>query len=291
MAPTLTPLKGLGTSSSAETSLESTFDVATVSVMERLPQFWMDSPRLWFTQFEAILAPQKQGDDYKFNAVVAKIPKEVVHQVSDLLTSPPENNKYGILKERLIQCYEESEHRRFHKLLSEMNLGDQKPSQLLRKMREAGAGKINEDTIRLLWIRQLPTAVTTVLAVTEQLPLERLSEVADRIFENISCHKDVLPTQRSASVDIDLVTQLTSQLAAANLQIAALQNNRSRQMQRRSNSSRQRYRRPRSSSRQHSSQRNRFDLCYYHRRFRERANKCESPCSWTNRSETSENLN
>lgn len=257
--------------------------VASITINDRLPHFWTDSPRLWFAQFEAIVAPQKQGDDYKYNAVVSKLPKEVIQQVSDILTTPPETGKYSALKEQLIGRFEESEHRRFHKLLAEMSLGDQTPSQLLRKMKEAGNGKMNDDTIRLLWLRQLPTAVTTVLAVTDGANLDKLSEMADRIYENIVCSTH---SRRSATAEIDLITSLTSQLAAVRLEIAELRNERRRSFSRDNNYVRSRFDRSRSRSRSRGRNNNKY--CYYHRRFKLRAHKCVPPCSWKNE-ETSEN--
>ncbi|XP_059062705.1 uncharacterized protein LOC131855448 [Achroia grisella] len=274
------PLTGTNMPSTPGMSATSCIDIAAITVTERLPEFWTDSPRLWFAQFEAIIAPQKQGDEYKYNTVISKLPKEVVHQVSDILTNPPPENKYSVIKDRLIDCYEESEQRRFHKLLAEMNLGDQKPSQLLRKMREAGCGKINEDTIRLLWMRQLPPSVTTVLAVTEQLTLDKLSEMADRIHENMRFNTTM---QSTGTADVNTVTHLSSQLATLQLEVAALRENRSRHINRRSNF------RSRSNSRRRSAHRQSNNYCYYHRRFKEKAYKCDLPCSWNHKRQPSEN--
>ncbi|VVC86696.1 unnamed protein product [Leptidea sinapis] len=95
--------------------------LTAISVQSRIVEFWVDMPRLWFAHFEAVMAPQKQGDD-----------------VSDLLTKPPEEQKYKALKERLLQVYEESTERQFQKLVSEMDLGEQKPTQLLRRIKELG---------------------------------------------------------------------------------------------------------------------------------------------------------
>lgn len=284
MAPT-TPMRG---SSSNDQSFDTCTDVvASITIAERLPQFWMDSPRLWFSQFEAIVAPQKQGDEYKYNAVIAKLPKEVIHQVSDILTGPPATDKYAIIKERLISCYEESEHRRFHKLLAEMDLGDQKPSQLLRKMREAGCGKMNDDTIRLLWIRQLPPSITTVLAVTEQLTLDKLSEVADRVHENMHFNKS--STRPPFSADVNIIAELTSQLASMRLEIAALQRHRPRSTSRSGFRHRSRYDRSRSNSRYRYPTNKHNGVCYYHRVYKDMAHRCRPPCSWKKEGQSSEN--
>ncbi|CAH0701181.1 unnamed protein product [Spodoptera exigua] len=169
------------------------------------PEFWRDQPRLWFKQLEAIVAPQKQGDDYKYYTVIAKLPKEEIIQVSDLITCPPPIEKYKAIKERLISCYEESDQRQLQKLLSEMDLGDQKPSHLLRKMRTLSNGNISDETIKLLWLRLLPPSVTSVLAVTEDIDVNKMSQIADKILINSTrtetkCGRAMLDTNGSAQL-------------------------------------------------------------------------------------------
>lgn len=135
-------------------------DLATISVSSKIPEFWSEMPRVWFAQFETVIAPQKQGDDVKFSLVVSKLNKDAIRQITDILITPPATNKYGALKERLLSVYEESEERQFQKLVSEMSLGDQKPSQLLRRMRELAENtKVPEKTLHNLWTSRLPSHV------------------------------------------------------------------------------------------------------------------------------------
>lgn len=247
---------------------------AATSVISKIPEFWRDQARLWFTQFEAVIAPQKQGDDYKYNMVVAKLAKEEIIQVSDILTSPPEADKYLALKERLIRSYEESEQQQFQKLLSGMELGDQKPSQLLRRMRELARGKMNEDTIRIMWLRLLPSSVTTVLAISEELSVDKLSTIADKILENARLNQ---VSAVNTSNDSDLHNSLaiiTSQLAKMQVDICALQG---RQHSRPTYRNFNRNHFSRSRSRSNNRQRN---LCFYHYKYRNAATRCEKPCDW-----------
>lgn len=130
------------------------------------PEFWVEQSRLWFVQFEAAVDSQKLSDAAKQNLVVTKLNKSAIQQVSDLLLTPPETKKYQTLKDRLLQVFEESETRQFQKLLSEMELGTQKPSQLLRRMRDLARGKIPDQTLKIMWNSHLPSSVQAVLAVT-----------------------------------------------------------------------------------------------------------------------------
>ncbi|KAL4704145.1 hypothetical protein ACJJTC_012961 [Scirpophaga incertulas] len=56
-----------------------------------------------------------------------------------------------------------------------MDLGEQKPSQLLRRMRVLARDKISDDTLRVLWQGHLPNTVRAVLAVTETKDLDSLA--------------------------------------------------------------------------------------------------------------------
>ncbi|XP_045521220.1 uncharacterized protein LOC123712257 [Pieris brassicae] len=125
------------------------------------------------------------GDDTKFNIVVSKLGKDVIQQITDILFSPPEQDKYGALKKKLLNIFEESETRQLQKLISEMDLGEQKPSQLLRRMKDLAREKLPDDTLRISWQTHLPQAVRAVLAVTETKNLNKLANVADKVAESI----------------------------------------------------------------------------------------------------------
>lgn len=125
--------------------------LAAVLLTSEIPDFWSDQPRVWFIRVGAILAPQKMSVDSKFNIVVSKLGKKVIQQVTDVLINPPAQARYDTLKKRLLHICEESENRQLQKVISEMELGEQKPSQLLRRMRDLARRKIPDDTLRILW--------------------------------------------------------------------------------------------------------------------------------------------
>ncbi|XP_045783692.1 uncharacterized protein LOC123879843 [Maniola jurtina] len=160
--------------------------MASISVSARIPEFWREMPRLWFAQFEATIAPQKQGDECRFQLVVSKLNREALQQVADIIYSPPETNKYQVLKERLLQVYEESPERQFQRLVGELDLGTQKPSQLLRRMKElARNSKASDETVKNLWITRLPVPVKTVLAASQDQQVDNLAAIADKVMENM----------------------------------------------------------------------------------------------------------
>lgn len=253
--------------------------LASISLASKIPEFWTDQPRVWFIQLEAMLAPQKLGDDTKYNMVVAKLGKEVIQQVTDILVNPPEERKYKALKDKLLEIYEESENRQIQKLIGEMELGDQKPSHLLRRMQDLARGKISDDTLNVLWQKLLPAAARGVLAATEAKSLDRLAVIADKIMENMR------PQPVAEVVTTDTASNTTSVLAEiAKLSARIDQMDRSRSSWR-GGRGRGRFR-GRSRSRQRDSSRSRRTpespdwLCVYHYRYKGRANRCEQPCNW-----------
>lgn len=211
----------------APTNTQPMEDLAAITVTSRIPEFWKEMPRLWFAQFDSIMAPQKQSDETKFNVVVSKLSPDVLQQVSDILFNPPGENKYQTLRDRLLHVYEESAGRQFRKLLSELELGSQKPSQLLRRMIELGRNsQISEPTLCNLWLGRLPPAVRAGLAVTEEKNLMKLGGIADKIMENI-CTTEIaainnnLPTTSYNTDHIFTMTELLSQMNKLSAEVAA----------------------------------------------------------------------
>ncbi|XP_075990207.1 uncharacterized protein LOC142985849 [Anticarsia gemmatalis] len=117
-----------------------------------------------------------------YNALT-KLGRDAIQQVADIVASPPETSKYDTLKKRLLQIYEESETKQVRKLITEIELGDQKPSQLLRRMKELTRGRIEDETLKILWQGHLPSSVQAVLTVTSTSNLEELAVIADKIMD------------------------------------------------------------------------------------------------------------
>ncbi|GFW19421.1 uncharacterized protein TNCV_1603151 [Trichonephila clavipes] len=75
------------------------------------------------------------SDDTKYSALVANLDAETLFYVSGIVLSPPNSDKYHTLSQRLITQFSDSETQKIKKLLTDLQLGDEKPSHLLRKMR------------------------------------------------------------------------------------------------------------------------------------------------------------
>ncbi|CAK1588179.1 unnamed protein product [Parnassius mnemosyne] len=135
-------------------------EIAGISLSLRISPFWRDKPRLWFVSFEAATNDLKKSQAQLAQMVIAQLEKQDIEQISDLLYNPPASDQYNSLKDRLIFAYEESNSRQLQKLLSEIELGDQKPTQLLRRMRTLARDKVPDSKLRLMWARKCTTPCT-----------------------------------------------------------------------------------------------------------------------------------
>ena len=261
--------------------------VSGVSTSQRIPPVWRDRIRLWFAQFEAIMSPQKKGDQAMYESVIGQLERQDLDEIADIILHPPEKNRYDALKNRLFQAYEESEQRQVQRLLSEMELGDLKPSQLLRRMKNLAAENISDAALRIMWTNHLPQSIRAVLAVSDNIAkysdIHELAMMADKILEQTQPYGAVaavattpttqIPTSTSMEEKIDMLTREIAELKAA-----------------RYNPHRSRYRgRSRSSNRYDQNRRQRSNtprrtepsgICFYHRKFGKEAKRCTRPCSY-----------
>ncbi|XP_046988906.1 uncharacterized protein LOC124594579 [Schistocerca americana] len=105
----------------------STPEINKVSV--KLPPYWVEKPNIWFCQAETQFTIAASAT--KFNYPLARFEPKYVETIWDLVSSD-ENNKYSLAKERLLTIFKENEDHKIKKKCG-LELGDMKPSQLLRK--------------------------------------------------------------------------------------------------------------------------------------------------------------
>lgn len=257
--------------SGSDTTDNSVAVLAKVSV--KIPPFWKPNVKLWFQQIESqFLTSGITTDATKFHTIVSAIESSILAQVSDIVLDPPTVNMYTTLKDRLIKQFADSEHKRLKQLLLEIDLGDKKPSQLLREMRELGGNTVSEDLLKSLWMQRLPEHMRTILTAGDE-ELSKMVRIADSISE-VSDRAYISETKKNSTDD--RYNNLEKQVAELSAQIAILNQN---------------YRRSRSQSRS-SSRSNRSTsfsndkYCWFHQKFREAAKRCRSPCEFKSENST-----
>lgn len=241
-------------------------EVNVAAVTLKLPPFWPADAQMWFAQVEAQFSTRGiTAQRTKFDYVVASLAPEFATEVRDLILSPPDERAYDNLKEELIRRTAASEQKRLQQLLNAEDLGDRKPTQLLRRMQQLlGEKAIDESLLRELFLQRLPANVRMVLASTrDTVALNDLAQLADKIAEVAMPSVCAVNTPSLASE----VEQLRAEVASLKQAIKSLSQTTAR--------------------RQRSTSRNRSptppqaptDLCWYHRTFGDAAKKCHTPCS------------
>ncbi|GFV87770.1 transposon Tf2-11 polyprotein [Trichonephila clavipes] len=254
-----------------------TVEVARIAL--RLPPFWKSNVRLWIAQCDhAFTFSGISSDDTKYSALVANLDAETLSYVLEIVLSPPNSDKYHTLSQRLITQFSDSETQKIKKLLTDLQLGDKKPSHLLRKMKELSNGQLQDDFLQSLWLQRMPPHIQTVLSASSE-PLDKLAIIADKVSEvvgvssTICAAKTVPPPSQSSSCSAHpTMDSLARQIQELSLQVAELTRERNSSRHQRYSSDRRR-----SHSRSRSVNRG-SGICYYHRRYKEQARKCVSPC-------------
>ncbi|CAD7081697.1 unnamed protein product [Hermetia illucens] len=124
-------------------------DVRVDSIRDvKLPPFWAPRPTLWFAQVEAQFASNRiTTDNAKFNAVISCLDFAILEQIADVVEKPPLVNKYDELKRQLIQRFTDTPETSLTKVLTELELGDKRPSQFYREIKSMAGDQLPEDAI------------------------------------------------------------------------------------------------------------------------------------------------
>ena len=245
---------------------------AVAAVNLKLPPFWPSDPEVWFAQVESQfntrgITAQKTRYDY----VVGSLSPEFATEVRDLILRPPAERPYDTLKLQLIKRTAASEQRRLQQLFHAEELGDRKPTQLLRRMQQLlgdKAAATDGAFLRELFLRRLPTNVRMVLASTsDTASVEELAQLADKITDVASGVSPSLSAM-SAPAQFSDIEQLRAEVSRLKELVTSL-SSRSRPLRRRSPTPPP----PRSHSPLDT------PLCWYHQRFGDAARNCKPPCA------------
>ncbi|CAM1306475.1 Uncharacterised protein r2_g1628 [Pycnogonum litorale] len=288
------------------TSEEST---AIDAVALRLPVFWPADPSLWFAHVEGQFRIRHiTSEATKYGNVLSSLPPDTASEVRDLIITPPADEPYTVLKNAVISRTSGTKPQWMKQLLTTEELGDRKPTQLLRRMEHLMDGyNIDQQPLfKEVFLSRLPSTVRAVLATTpEGMSMSDQAALADRVMEAAG-HLAVNQAQASSSDDTASLRQEVAELK--NLLLTTVQARRgpstdgdrdtpprrrslfrswrpigadvdiadantrqggfSLQQDRSSNSDQPRWRTTNS------------PFCYYHQRFGARARKCQQPCDF-----------
>lgn len=254
----------------------------------KLPVFWPARPKLWFIQAEVRFHKQRITSDLvKYYDIIDALDARSLEQVADIVEAPPATDKYLNLKTKLIERFSESEEKQLTKLLTEIELDDKKPTQLLREMRACAGPAISDGLLWSLWKKRLPTNVRCVLSACSEPDLTKAAEIADKIIEASAqtCSVTTAPAVVSAVNKNPGTLSLETRMAALERGMLAIERSfvelsthvKSKQTNQKDAGTREPRSRQRSSSRTSTKG---ADICFFHTKFGAKAKRCRSPCSF-----------
>ena len=126
---------------------------------------------VWFLQIEAQFSTRGNTSQKTcFEYVITSLSPEIACKVRDLLLQPPKERLYDTLKGELMKCTAASEQHKLQQLLSGEELGNRKPTQLLRRMQQLLGDHQptpNNALHKELFFQRLPANVRMVLALAD----------------------------------------------------------------------------------------------------------------------------
>ena len=244
------------------------------AISPKLPPFWAANPEIWFVQVEANFHVAKiSADETKYYHVIACIESKHLEAVQDILKNPPITDKYKVLKERLIKEFSFSETEKLNQLLQTIELGDRKPSQLLREMQRLADKNVSAAALETLFLQRLPEKIKHIVTASSA-DIEEKAKIADRIYEMTGPQVSAIQAQNVAVKIPNWEERFQKKLADAVARLE-VQNKGGRQR------SRSRQKSPAGQKNEETyKEEDKEEVCFFHKKFGEKAYKCQKPCKF-----------
>nr|XP_039273433.1 uncharacterized protein LOC120347492 isoform X1 [Styela clava] len=156
----------------------------------KIPPFWIDSPQLWFRCVESAFS--RAGiltETKKFDEVLAVLDNSVIDRIGLDLLEIHGLRPYAQLKEALLTKFAPTEDQRLTAFLHTSELGDQMPSEMLKRLKFLiGPERLQEtlanSLLKKLFLEKLPSSIRNILASNYDNTVDQLAIQADRIVQN-----------------------------------------------------------------------------------------------------------
>ena len=242
--------------------MDSTTDNAAAAAANiKLPPFCATDALTWFQRVEVQFRLRNlTSEARKADHVLAALPEETFPLISDWLLEQGDNPiRYADLKTQILRRFVATPEERAHRLmeLTNLPLGDQRPSAAFLEMKaltrlpptDHGEGsKLN--LLRVLWLMRLPSDVRSKITDFMKLTEQKITDLADSLQ---GAARIAAPRPAFAASDVD---EAEEPAAAA-------------------------FRRPYHQRPQQNKKPDREGICFFHKRFGDKARKCQAPCTWT----------
>lgn len=270
----------------------------TDSVRVPFPNFKSDDIESWFRRLEYWFEFSKvQSEQAKFTLIASQIDDSTVSNLEEIL-NPHNETPYTIVKAKIISIFQATTSSKINKLLSGCQLGDLKPSQLLAEMKRIG-GNVGDDILRNLWSKRLPLHLQPVIAAATHSNLNELAVIADAVIDAVGSNINHISSMEN-NTQIPVATNTHSrEMEELRASINQLTETISK-MQKNENNTRSRSRsRSQSRPRTKTNDKDNNDtfklrddrVCFYHRRFGNKAKLCTKPCTFDQTTSSDETKN
>lgn len=284
-----------------------------------LPTFDATNPQHWLRMsIYAFKAYNVTDEQQKYYLMIGALPSHIQMDAADNV-KPDLPNSFKTLCDYITKITSIPTEKRIKTLLSDTQMGDRKPSQFLRYLRELIGSEADGDStfVRSIFLDRLPKKITMIIAPPPEQSLDSIAEIADRIslYSHVYAESSTIASISSRNSEVapfvptpkenfgisignlnDSINALKiesrsfgSQLNAMQQQINSLITNFNssmnllqRQMSNLQPQNRDRAYKSRSTSRSRDETTLNRNLCFYHTKFGDRATKCVNPCSWNN---------
>jgi len=116
------------------------------------PKFSTARSAVWFQQIEAqFVCKGITKDNLKYCHALQALDTDIIAEVSNFTANPPQYGKYEAFKTRVLHTFQDSEERRLKTLLYQTELGDQRPSRFLKRLKVLAEGKASDELLKSLW--------------------------------------------------------------------------------------------------------------------------------------------
>ncbi|XP_032667585.1 uncharacterized protein LOC116842447 [Odontomachus brunneus] len=168
----------------------------------QLPSFCKENPAIWFQQAEMAFALHRiTSDEKKFRYIALHLDNTTLPFVIDLLSSPPAQERYEAIKNRILASFGGTQESKLRKL-DGFKMGDEKPSNFLHRLRNLASGQCTDTVLWTLFMKKLPKNIRAALIISSSYPirdLDKLATQADKIHEIIKQHHSVAVATNTSS--------------------------------------------------------------------------------------------
>lgn len=220
-------------------------------------------------------------DTRRYNIVMAQVPPNKLTEIRSIIDGTPATEKYAYVKKRLIEYFADSQQRRLQRVLSEMPLGDRKPSQLFSEMRRVAGNALGEMVLLDLWAARLPPHAQAAVIASRGDAADKIT-IADAIVDSMGLRRvDAIDhVQNIAMASPHVREEVSDPIKVLQREIAEL----SRKLEKVLPVNKHVRGRSRSRSRRewHNTRHERDPStgpCWFHRTFGNDARKCRKPCT------------